>query len=230
MMMVFNLTKAATEHLFPDVVVKTQGDIIQHRRGENIVLYERDSELNEKVDFVFNVHAIKVKRIYCMIAIEQNSRWVHVIHHIKKGDVYEFSRRLHERLINGIANMIMHVKDGEAMLEEAILNYSSANCDMLFVYKSDRSCNTHCSQVAAVYLDILDEYGLPDNELEALLFDMQQNAFIRKTKYSEDYFFPAEVMLATFLRQYTPLNEPEIHDGVTRNRKAWILSETGVMH
>lgn len=229
-MMVFNLTKAATEHLFPNVVVKTQGDIIQQRRGEDIVLYERDNELNGRGDFVFNVHAIKVKRMYCMIAIEQNSRWVHVIHHIKKGDVYEFTRRLHERLINGIANMIMHVKDGETLLEAAILNYSSANSDMLFVYKSDRGCNAHCSQVAAVYRDTLDEYGLPGNELEALLFDMQQNAFIRKTKHPEDYFYPAEAMLATFLRQYTPLNEPEIHDGVARNRKAWILAETRVMH
>lgn len=54
-MMVFNLTKAATEHLFPDVVVKTQGDIIQHRRGENIVLYERDSELNENLLIKFNL-------------------------------------------------------------------------------------------------------------------------------------------------------------------------------
>lgn len=229
-MMIFNLTKTAAEHLFPNIVMKTQGDIIQQRRGENIVLYDRDNELNGPGDFVFNVHVIKVKRIYCMIAIEQSSRWVHVIHHIKKGDVYEFTRRLHERLINGVANMMMHAKDGEALLDTAIPNYSSANRDMLFVYKSDRSCNTHSSQVAAVYLDTLDEYGLPGNELEALLFDMQQNAFIRKTKYSEDYFFPAEVMLATFLRKYTPLNEPEIHDAVTRNRKAWILSATGAMY
>lgn len=101
--------------------------------GGHIVLYDRDNELNGPGDFVFNFHVIKVKRIYCMIAIEQSSRWVHVIHHIKKGDVYEYSRRLHERLINGVAKMMMHAKDGEALLDTAILNYSSANRDMLFV-------------------------------------------------------------------------------------------------
>lgn len=233
-MMLFNLTKAATEHLFPESVAKQQGDIIQQRRGENIVLYERDSEKKDTVDFVFHLHAIKVKRFYCIVAIEKETRWVHIIHHIKKGDVREFTRRFHERLVNGVANMIMHVKpNSRALLEMTVGNYAAANQEMLFVHKSDKSCNTHISQIVWIYRDVIDEHGFPGNELDAMYFDMEQNAFIRKTKQSKDYFYPAEAMLEKFLRSYTAMTETEIQLSVQGNRKGWIISgatDEGNMH
>jgi hypothetical protein len=229
-MMVFNLTRNAMEHLFPDSDVKKQAGIIQHRKGGNIVLYERDTGYDERIDFVFNVHTIRVKRLHCIIAIEKDSRWVHVIHNVAKGDVNEFCRRLHERLINGIANMIAHAKLTEALLGKSIVNYFAANNDMLFFYKSDRSCNTHSAQVARIYIDSIDECGFPDEELDALLFDMHQNAVIRKTSKSGDYFFPAEDMLEKYLRQYTRMTETEIQDAIKRNRKAWIIPGAGGIH
>lgn len=174
-MMLFNLTKAATEHLFPDSVVKQQGDIIQRRRGENIVLYDRDSKQKDTVDFVFHLHTIKVKRFYCIVAIEKETRWVHIIHHVKKGDVKEFTRRFHERLVNGIVNMIMHAKPNSiALLDMTVDNYTSTNQEMLFVHKSDKSCNSHISHIAWVYRGVIDEHDFPGNELDAMYFDMSR--------------------------------------------------------
>ncbi|MGL9751208.1 MAG: DUF6933 domain-containing protein [Symbiopectobacterium sp.] len=182
-MMLFNLTKAAMEHLFPDSVAKQQGDIIQKRIGENIVLYDRDSKQKDTVDFVFHLHAIKLKQFYCIVAFEKEMRWVHMIHHVKKGDVRKFIHRFHERLVNGIVNMIMHAKPNSiALLDMTIGNYAAANQEMFFVHKSDKSCNTHISQIVWIYRDVIDEQGFPGNELDAMYFDMEQNAFIIKTK------------------------------------------------
>ncbi|RQM39336.1 hypothetical protein EB241_06200 [Erwinia psidii] len=58
------------------------------------------------------------------------------------------------------------------------------------------------------------EYDLAGNKPDAPFFAMRQSAVIRKTNHPEDYFFPAEVMLAIFLQKYRPLNTPEIHDTV----------------
>lgn len=233
-MMLFNLTKAATEHLFPDSVAIQQGDIIQQRSGENIVLYDRDSEQKDTVDFVFHLHAIKVKRFYCIVAIEKETRWVHMIHHVKKGDVREFTRRFHERLVNGIVNMIMHAKPNSiALLDMTVDNYTSANQEMLFVHKSDKSCNSHISHIAWVYRRVIDEHDFPGNEMDAMSFDMEQNAYLRKTNQSKDYFSPAEAMLEKFLRSYTAMTETEIRLAVKDNRKAWIISaetDEGNMH
>ncbi|MCX8956336.1 hypothetical protein [Erwinia psidii] len=80
-MMTLNLANEATEPLFSDIVMKTQGDITPP--GENIVLYERDNQLNGQGSF-FSVHAIKVKRTYSRIIIAQKFLWRHVIHPGKK--------------------------------------------------------------------------------------------------------------------------------------------------
>jgi len=162
-----------------------------------------------------------------MIAIEKYSHWVHVIHNVAKGDVNEFCRRLHERLINGIATMIAHAKVTEALMEKSILSYFSANSDMLFVYKNDKVFNMHSAQVARIYIDSIDESGFPADEQDALLFDMHQNAVIRQAKPSGDYFFPAEAMLVKYLRHYTRMTDPEIQDAVTHNCKAWIIPGAG---
>lgn len=233
-MMLFNLTKSATEHLFPESVAKQQGDIIQQRRGENIVLYERDSEQKDTVDFVFHLHAIKVKKIYCIVAIEKETRWVHMIHHVKKGDVREFTRRFHERLVNGIVNMIMHAKPNSiALLDMTVDNYAAANQEMLFVYKSNNSCNSHISHIAWVYRRVIDEHGFPGNEIDAIYFDIEQNDYLKKTNQSKDYFSPSEAMLKKFLRLYTSMTEIEIQLAVKSNRKAWIsaaATNEGNMH
>lgn len=222
-MIIFNLTKSATEHLYPHSTVKTQGEVIERRQGEDIVIYDRDSNENEKADFVFHVHAIKVKSFYCIIAIEKETRWVHVIHNVKKGNVNDFIQRFHGRLISCIANMIVHAKPmAKAFLDMTINNYAQSNNDMTFVLKTDRSCNTHITQTSWGYQNVVAEHGFPNNELDAMYFDMSENGFIKKMKGVKDYFCPAEVMLVKFCKNYTALTDDEILVGVNRNRKAWI--------
>lgn len=74
------------------------------------------------------------------------------------------------------------------------------------------------------YRDVIDEYNFPNHEIDAMCFDMAQNAYMRKTNKSKYYFYPAEAMLVKFLRSYTAMTEKEIELSVKANRKAWIIS------
>ncbi len=58
--------------------------------------------INKNRGMQWVIHAIKLGRSTCLIAMEVNTLWVHVIHQVNKGDMDGFIQRLNERMVNGI--------------------------------------------------------------------------------------------------------------------------------
>lgn len=155
-----------------------------------------------------NVSIRKIGRSTCLIAMEYESRWVHVIHQVRKGDVQGFVERLNTRLVNGMewlgADYSLFTT---AAMEKAIDRYFKQHKEIRFYQQTDRSVTAHISQVSDQYQYTYHQVGaFPEDEEMALHFDLRLNDEWRCIK-GENYDLKAkEKMLLIWLVQYNKLS------------------------
>jgi hypothetical protein len=101
-MMVINCSLAAANHLYAkDRQGRDEGFFGLLQPGPE-TLAERQQKLEQQGGRQWMVHAVRMGCSTSLIAMEYHTRWTHVIHRVRKGDVKGFIERLYFRLINGI--------------------------------------------------------------------------------------------------------------------------------
>ncbi|MGR7464273.1 DUF6933 domain-containing protein [Klebsiella aerogenes] len=186
------------------------------------------------------IHAVKIGRSTCMIAMELNTRWVHVIHKVRKGDINGFIARLNARLINGIElsgdDYLLFTKDE---MDRSIEYYFEQHSELRFFQQTDRSVMTHIAQVCAEYKMVYRSVGaFPEDEETALEFDLRLNNILRSKKGDKCYWTASEKMLEHWLKTYMLFSDREAQRRVNRIKRTHeesllsILSEVvaGVEH
>ncbi|MCW1828084.1 hypothetical protein OLZ31_14620 [Enterobacter asburiae] len=171
--------------------------------------------------FRWVVHAVKIGHATCLIAMEVKTRWVHVIHQVRKGDLQGFLARLSTRFINGIewSEADLSVLTPTEM-GAAIDTYLAQHHELRFSRQTDRSVMSHIAQVSSEYRDVWQNVGaFPENEETALSFDLRLNATLRSTRGSE-YWLPVEAMLTQWLNAYATPGQDGISEAISRRRSA----------
>lgn len=168
---------------------------------------------------VMVVHAVSIGRSVCLVAIDYDTRQVHVIHQVKKGDAALFISRLQTRFIHAVAGMCRYTgMMSHEDIDDSITQYFEENTAVAFYLRTDRSCNTHIAQVVSDYRQVVREEGFPEDDTVGLFFDMEENTMLRTTRESREYFVPMEKMLEKYLTHYSQFTRQEVQKAVTRLR------------
>jgi len=203
-MITINCSLAAAEHLYKGFKKGRDEGFFVPTNGESLEDTQREQEKNQQLCLQWVVHAIKLGRSVSLIAMEYQTRYCHVIHQVKKGDVQGFFGRLQERLMNGLQwQGVDYSLFGEAELDKGFDRYFSAHKDIQFMLRSDKSVMAHIAQVNALYSDVYyDNSCYPPNEESALEYDLRLNQDWRNRK-GEPYHLQAyEKMLRLWLKDY----------------------------
>lgn len=180
-MLIFNCSRAAALHLSTG-----------YRKGHNESVFEPAATITDTVAerskhndgniMQWVVHAIKVGRSTCLIAMEYETRWVHVIHQVKKGGLEDFVTRLNSRLINAIDWISADYSlFDEQELMQGIDAYFNRHHNLVFIQQTDRSVMAHISQVAQRYNQIYSDIGhFPKDETQATSADLHFNQWWRQ--------------------------------------------------
>lgn len=176
-MMVINCSVAAAVHLYARYKKDQDEGFFEPASSVQETITERQERLALSGAIQWVVHVVKIGRSACLIAMEFTTRWVHVIHQVRKGDVNGFVERLNGRLINGIewpgADFSLFTTE---QMEAAIELYFTQHRDLRFFQQTDRSVITHINQVSARYQDVYHSIGaFPSDEETALEFDLRSN-------------------------------------------------------
>ena len=177
------------------------------------------------------IHAVKIGRSTCMIAMEQNTRWVHVIHKVRKGDIHGFIGRLNARLVKGIdwsgADYSLFTKDE---MERSIEYYFEQHRELRFSQQTDRSVMTHIAQVSAEYQMVYRSVGaFPEDEETALEFDLRLNATLRSKKGDTNYWTASERMLEHWFKTYMLFSDRKAQQRVNRLKRTHEVSLLSVL-
>ncbi|HDS5590180.1 TPA: hypothetical protein QHU17_001540 [Enterobacter hormaechei subsp. xiangfangensis] len=156
-----------------------------------------------------------------MIAMELNTRWVHVIHKVRKGDIHGFIARLNARLINGIEwsgdDYSLFTKDE---MGRSIEHYFEQHRELRFCQQTDRSVMTHIAQVCAEYQMVYRSVGaFPEDEETALEFDLRLNDTLRSKKGDTSYWTASERMLEHWLKAYMLFSDRKAQQRVNRLKR-----------
>ena len=200
-MMVINCSAAAAAHLYGKYKKNTDEGFFEPSSSVGETVTKRQERLDGRGVIQWIVHAVKIGRATCLIAMELNTRWVHVIHQVRKGDVNDFVARLNERLVNGVEWLCA---DFSLMTAEemtcSIDRYFELHQELHFYQQTDRSVMTHIAQVSAEYRYIYQCVGaFPDDEETALEFDLRLNDTLRSRKDEPGYWKASEKMLQHWL-------------------------------
>lgn len=176
-------------------------------------------------------HAVKIGRSTCIIAMEQNTRWVHVIHKVRKGDIHGFIERLNTRLIHGIEwsgdNYSLFTKDE---MDRSIAYYVEQHRELRFCQQTDRSAMTHIAQVSAEYQMVYRSIGaFPEDEETALEFDLTLNDTLRSKKGDTCYWIARERMLEHWFKTYMLFSDRKAQQRVNRLKRAYEMSLLSVL-
>lgn len=230
--MVINCSSAAALHLYG-----------KYKKGLDEGFFEPSSRVSDTVAgrqeshsdgslFQWVVHAVKIGRATCLIAMELNTRWVHVIHRVHKGDVNGFVERLNARLVNGIEwlGSDFSLITPEEMTR-AIDRYFELHRELRFYQQTDRSVMTHIAQVSAEYRYVYQCVGeFPGDEETALEFDLRLNDSLRSRKGEPEYWKVSEKMLEYWLVTCAGRSEAETTRALNTIRdagKTFIMSMMG---
>ena len=158
------------------------------------------------------VHAIKVNRKNCLIAMEINSRYSVTIADLAKGDSEEFLRIFIQRLLENIAR---YVQAANVISEEtnilAIQKFMKTHTAFRFFQRTHRSAQAHINDVAWHFRREVDSIcHLPNNEEECANFDAFINQLLRTTQEKKDYFTPYVEITTQWLKNYTNQTEQEL--------------------
>lgn len=176
-MMIINCSADAAAHLYGKYKKGRDEGFFEPTSSVHDTVAERQEKLNVQDHTQWVVHAVKMGRSTSLIAMEFTTRWVHVIHRVRKGDVKGFIERLNNRLVNGIQWLgnqfsLFTVEDLVASAE----GYFSQHSEIRFYLQTDRSAMMHINQVSAFYQDFYYSIGaFPEDEETALEFDLRLN-------------------------------------------------------
>lgn len=203
-MMTINCSAAAATHLYGKYKKGADEGFFEPSCTVDESVMQRQDRLRSQGVMQWVVHAVKVGRSTCLIAMEVDTRWVHVIQQVRKGDVQGFIERLNTRLINGIEWLGADFSLFTAQqMEEAVERYFAKHRELRFYQQSDSSVMGHISQVSAEYQYVYHRVGaFPEDEQTALEFDLQLNNNWRCRKGEKYDLKAGEKMLLTWLQNY----------------------------
>lgn len=176
-MIIINCSADAAAHLYGKYKKGRDEGFFESSSSVQDTVTERQEKLNVQDLTQWVVHAVKMGRSTSLIAMEFTTRWVHVIHQVRKGDVNGFIERLNNRLVNGIQWLggYFSLFTGED-LAASVERYFSRHREIRFYLQTDRSAMTHINQVSAFYQDTYYSIGaFPEDEETALAFDLRLN-------------------------------------------------------
>lgn len=221
-MMIINCSAAAAVHLYGKYKKSADEGFFEPSCTVDESVMQRQDRLRSQGVMQWVVHAVKVGRSTCLIAMEVDTRWTHVIHQVRKGDVQGFIERLNTRLINGIewlgADFSLFTTQ---QMEESVERYFAKHRELRFYQQSDTSVMGHISQVSTEYQYVYHRVGaFPEDEQTALEFDLQLNNNWRCRK-GEKYDLKAnEKMLLTWLQNYMGQSAGEAQKNISTACKA----------
>ncbi len=204
-MMVINCSAAAATHLYGKYKKVQDEGFFEPAASVRETLIERQERLTPQGIIQWVVHAVKMGRSTSLIAMEFSTRWVHVIHQVRKGDVNGFVERLNGRLINGIewlgTDFALFTRE---QMDTSIRYFFAQHREIRFYQQTDRSTMTHINQVNAIYQDVLHSMGaFPADEEIALEFDLQLNRDWRCRKGEPFALQVDEKMLLSWMTEYS---------------------------
>jgi hypothetical protein len=221
-MMIVNCSAAAATHLYGKYKKDHDEGFFEPASSVQESITERQERLSSQGGIQWIVHAVKIGRATCLIAMECNTRWVHVIHQVRKGDVNGFVERLNSRLINGIEWLGMDFSlFTTKQMESSIERYFTLHRELRFYQQTDRSVMTHINQVSAIYQNVYHDIGVfPGDEEIALEFDLRLNHDWRCRK-GESYDLQVdEKMLIDWMTSYIRKGQDEAEQSIAAIRKA----------
>ena len=221
-MMIINCSAAAAQHLYGKYKKGTDEGFFEPPASVMETLAERQRRLTPEGVIQWVVHAVKIGRSTCLIAMELETRWVHVIHQVRKGDVNGFVERLNGRLINGIewlgADFSLFTTE---QMEAAIDRYFTLHQELRFYQQTDRSVMTHIAQASDRYQCAYHDIGVfPEDEETALEFDLQLNNDWRCRKGEPFDLMVDEKMLVNWLKQYVNVDASEVPSKIMAVKEA----------
>lgn len=219
-MMVINCSASAARHLYKSYKKNQDEGFFEPSSTVVDTIQQRQLFINKNSGMQWVIHAIKLGCSTCLIAMEVNTRWAHVIHQVNKGDMDGFIQRLNERMVNGIEWLGQDYQLFKtAQMEKSISRYFRINKELRFYQQTDASVMAHISQVAAFYSQVWQDIGtFPDDEETALEFDLRLNEQWRCRK-DEKYDLRAdEKMLSLWCKTYMQQNEQWITDMLEKIR------------
>ena len=207
-MMVINCSAAAAAHLYARYKKDQDEGFFEPASSVQETITERQEKLTPSAAIQWVVHAVKIGRSTCLIAMEFTTRWVHVIHQVRKGDVNGFVERLNSRLINGVEwlgnDFSLFTTD---QMEASINRFFTRHRELRFFQQTDRSTITHINQVSMFYQNMYHSIGVfPGDEEIALEFDLRLNHDWRCRKGEPFDLMVDEKMLVLWMTQYIDEN------------------------
>ncbi|GAD31329.1 DUF6933 domain-containing protein [Photobacterium leiognathi] len=210
-MLVFNCTKAAADFF----TVKRNG-----KKVSPLEAPPTDSISNSEPVDAFStqppmsawlVHAVNVQRKKVLIAMHVETRYSMVFVGIQKGDWFEFTNQLLERLFN---NMQFFGEEfemcDEESFEEMFNEFIKLHPKPYFCQRGDRSVQSHINDVAWQFENRVYQAGsLPEGHEQSASFDEWINSLIRSTKQKNDHFHPDEEMFIDWMQTYSKLGDNE---------------------
>lgn len=231
-MITINCSRLAAEHLYKGFKKGSDKGFFELATSHSLA--ETQQEQMEEFCFQWVVHAIKLGRSTCLIAMEYETRYCHVIHQVKKGDMQGFFSRLQERLMNGLEwqGQDYSLFDS-AEMEQGIKRYFSLHKDIRFYQRTDKSVMSHINQVAAEYSDVYHSTGcFPPDEETALDFDIRLNQTWRIRKGEKYDLQVNEKMIQRWLTDYLHFAPLRVSDAMARikdvKQEQWNMRLTGM--
>jgi len=158
-------------------------------RINNAPNIELDNDSSVTMEWV--LHAFKVKRKNCVIAMHTKTRYSMLFIDVKKQDSVTFFKLFFERLINEVS-ALCSLKN--TPIESVVNAINRKHQGFVISNKSNRSVQAHINDVVWHFKHGVDTIGCLPNIHEAYDFCCCINDFLRKTVHDKDYFIPSEKM------------------------------------
>lgn len=215
-MMIINCSASAATHLYGKYKKGSDEGFFEPSSPATESIAERQKRLAPKGVIQWVVHAIKIGRATCLIAMEFNTRWVHVIHQVRKGDMNGFVECLNGRLVNGVewlgTDFSLFTTE---QMEAAIERYFALHRETRFYQQTDRSVMSHINQASALYQDVYHDIGaFPEDEETALEFDLRLNHDWRNPKGEAFALRVDEKMLVHWMTQYVDKSQGDAEQSI----------------
>lgn len=218
-MITINCSLSAAQHLYKGFKKGSCEGFFEPVTTQSLADTQAEQEKKKKACFQWVVHAIKLGRSTCLIAMEYETRYCHVIHQVKKGDMQDFVSRLQERLMNGLEWQGQDYSLFNSVeMEQGIERYFSLHKDVRFYQRTDRSVMSHISQVDGEYSEVYHHNTgyFPPDEKTALDFDFKLNQTWRNRKGDKFELYANEKMIQQWLTQYLCFAPQKVIDAMAR--------------
>ncbi|WDE11980.1 DUF6933 domain-containing protein [Thalassomonas haliotis] len=220
-MLVFNCTKAAAEFFttvrkgtkispLKPAPEKTIAASLQEKNRQS-TSRERHLEalVQNKSQWHWLVHAIKVKRKNVLILMDYHSRFAMTFTGLKKGDNSGFLKVFAQHLNFHIQELIPQVITDPDVIKASFEQYKRTHSSNTFYQRGDRSVQSHINDVSWHIEMTADEIGELPAGIDLIAFDCYINNTIRNRKGKTGYFVPLQSFLHQWLCQYGGLSQAQ---------------------